>query len=352
VVNNYSRISFNFGPTLLAWMEKHAPNVYQGILEADKQSQATFSGHGSALAQAYNHVILPLANSRDKVTQIVWGIRDFEHRFHRAPEGMWLPETAADIETLEVLAEHDIRFTILAPRQARKAREIDEKKWNDVSGERIDPTRPYVDLLPSGRKIVIFFYDGPVSRAVAFEGLLNRGEAFAERLLGAFSEERAWPQIVHIATDGESYGHHHRHGDMALAFALHTIESQQLARLTNYGEYLEKHPATHEVEIFENSSWSCIHGIERWRSDCGCNSGGHHGWNQGWRAPLRDALDWLRDTLAPACEEKARELFKDLWQVRDEYVRRKAPSRFPLSRTPCGTSTPSAKRSVPLSTRI
>jgi len=321
VVNNYSRISFNFGPTLLAWMEKHAPDVYRGILEADKQSQSTFSGHGSALAQAYNHVILPLANRRDKVTQIVWGIRDFEHRFHRAPEGMWLPETAVDIETLEILAEHDIKFTILAPRQAGKVRRIDEEEWTDVSGERIDPTRPYVHLLPSGRKIVLFFYDGPVSRAVAFDGVLNRGEDFAKRLLGAFSEERAWPQIVHIATDGESYGHHHRHGDMALAFALHTIESQQLARLTNYGEYLEKHPVTYEVEVFENSSWSCIHGIERWRSDCGCNSGGHPGWNQGWRAPLREALDWLRDTLAPNFEEKTGGLLKDSWQARDEYIR-------------------------------
>lgn len=321
LVNNYSRISFNVGPTLLAWMEKQAPDVYRGILEADKQSQSLFSGHGSALAQAYNHMILPLANRRDKVTQIVWGIRDFEHRFGRYPEGLWLPETAVDLETLEILADHDIRFTLLAPRQVKQIRRIGEEPWIDVSGERIDTTMPYVQSLPSGRTITLFFYDGPVSKAVAFEGLLNRGELLAERLVGAFSEERDWPQIVHIATDGESYGHHHRHGDMALAYALHFIESQGLARLTNYGEYLEKHPATHEVEIFENSSWSCVHGIERWRSDCGCNSGGHAGWNQGWRAPLRQALDWLRDTLGPAFEDKAKGLLKDPWQARDEYVR-------------------------------
>jgi len=321
LVNNYSKISFNVGPTLLAWMEKQAPGIYQGILEADKQSQALFSGHGSALAQAYNHMILPLANRRDKVTQIVWGIRDFEHRFGRHPEGLWLPETAVDLETLEILAEHDIRFTLLAPRQAKQVRRIGEEPWCDVSGERIDPTMPYVQSLPSGRKITLFFYDGPVSKAVAFEGLLSRGEVLAGRLLGAFSECREWPQIVHIATDGESYGHHHRHGDMALAYAMHFIETQGLAKLTNYSEYLEKNPPTHEVEIFENSSWSCVHGIERWRSDCGCNSGGHAGWNQGWRAPLREALDWLRDTLAPAFEEKAKGLLKDPWQARDEYIR-------------------------------
>jgi len=319
VVNNFSKISFNVGPTLLTWLQTYAPDVYVSILEADKQSQADFSGHGSALAQAYNHMILPLANRRDKVTQVNWGIRDFEHRFGRHPEGLWLPETAVDLETLEVLADCGIRFTLLSPRQAKQVRRIGEEEWFDVSGERIDPTMPYVLSLPSGREMTLFFYDGPVSSAVAFEGLLNRGESLVERLLGAFSDNRDWPQIVHIATDGESYGHHHRYGDMALAYALHTIESQGFARLTDYGEYLEKHPPSHEVEIFENSSWSCIHGIERWRSDCGCCSGGHPGWNQGWRAPLREALDWLRDTLAPAFEETG--LFKDPWQARDEYIR-------------------------------
>jgi alpha-amylase/alpha-mannosidase (GH57 family) len=321
VVNNYSKISFNFGPTLLAWMEKHAAAVYEGILEADRQSRTLFSGHGSAMAQAYNHMILPLANHRDKVTQIVWGIRDFEHRFSRQPEGMWLPETAVDLETLEIMADHDILFTILAPRQAKQVRRIGEKDWLDIRGERIDPTMPYVQSLPSGRKITLFFYDGPVSKAVAFEGLLSRGESLAQRLLGAFDDSRRRPQLVHIATDGESYGHHHRHGDMALAYALHVIESRGLARPTNYGEYLEKHPPTHEVEIFENSSWSCVHGIERWRSDCGCNSGSHGEWNQGWRAPLREALDLLRDTLAPVFADKARDLLKDPWRARDEYIR-------------------------------
>ncbi len=320
MVNNYSKISFNLGPTLLAWMEKHAADVYAAVLEADRESQRLFSGHGSGLAQAYNHMILPLANHRDKVTQVLWGIRDFEYRFGRHPEGMWLPETAADLETLDILAEQGIGFTILAPRQARQVRQIGEKKWQDVSNERIDPTMPYIQRLPSGRQIVLFFYDGPVSRAVAFEGLLSKGEHLADRLLGAFSEKRDWCQLVHIATDGESYGHHHRHGDMALAYALHYMESNLRARTTNYGEYLEKHSPTHEVEIFENSSWSCVHGVERWRADCGCNSGQHAGWNQGWRGPLREALDWLRDTLAPGFEEKAGKLLNAPWRARDEYV--------------------------------
>ncbi len=320
IVNNYAKISFNFGPTLLAWLEKKAPDVYGAILEADRESQKTFSGHGSALAQAYNHMIFPLANTRDKYTQILWGLRDFEQRFGRKPEGMWLPETAVDLETLDILAEQGIRFTILAPHQASRVRPIGGEKWRGVSGGKIDPTMAYELHLPSGKKITLLFYDGPISRAVAFEGLLKSGESFAQRLLGGFSEKRTWPQIVHIATDGETYGHHHRFGDMALAFALHYIESKRLARLTNYGEYLEKYPPNHEVEIFENTSWSCIHGVERWRGDCGCNSGAHPGWHQSWREPLREALDWLRDRLASEYEEKAGQFFKDPWGARNGYI--------------------------------
>lgn len=321
LANNYAKISFNFGPTLLSWLEEKAPDVYQAILEADRESQKNFSGHGSALAQAYNHMILPLANRRDKYTQALWGIRDFERRFGRKPEGLWLPETAVDLETLDILAELGIRFTILAPHQARHARRIGGRNWRDVSGGRIDPTMAYEQRLPSGRKIALFFYDGPISRAVAFEGLLTKGENFANRLLGAFSEERDRPQLAHIATDGESYGHHHRFGDMALAYALNYIESNKLARLTNYGEYLEKVPPTYQVEIFEKTAWSCFHGLDRWWSDCGCNSGGHPGWNQAWRTPLRDAMDWLRDRLASPFEEKGRLFLKDPWGARDDYIK-------------------------------
>ncbi len=323
IVNNYPRISFNFGPTLLSWLEVKAPGVYRAILAADQESQGLYSGHGSALAQAYNHMILPLANRRDKYTQIIWGIQDFKHRFGRMPEGMWLPEAAVDSESLDIMAAEGIRFTILSPSQARRIRPLTGRGrvWSDVSSEQIDPSRAYRAACHSGRKIDIFFYDGPISRAVAFEGVLIKGEYLADRLVHAFAESRTWPQIVHIATDGETYGHHHRYGDMALAYALDYIESNNLALLTNYGEFLETHPPTHEVQIFENSSWSCVHGVERWRANCGCNSGMRLGWHQEWRAPLRETLDWLRDTLVPTYEQAGSQLFKNPWVARSDYIR-------------------------------
>ncbi len=321
IVNNYAKISFNFGPTLLSWMEIHEPAVYGAILEADKESRENFSGHGSAIAQAYSHMILPLANTRDKRTQVLWGVRDFERRFARKPEGMWLPETAVDLESLDIMAQEGIRYAILEPQQAHRVRKKGSRESQDVTGGRIDPKVPYKLRLPSGRTIAVFFYDGPVSRAVAFERLLNNGEVFANRILGAFPESRGGRnQLVHIATDGESYGHHHTRGEMALSYAIHHIESKGLARITNYGEFLEKHPPTHEVEIYENTSWSCAHGVERWRSDCGCNSGGRPGWNQEWRKPLREALDWLREKLVSEYEERGRSLLRNPWSARDEYI--------------------------------
>lgn len=320
IVSIYARISFNFGPTLLSWMESYAPEIYRSILLADRQSIEWRSGHGNAIAQVYNHMIMPLASLRDKRSQVIWGIRDFERRFGRFPEGMWLAETAVDLETLEVLAEEGIRFTILAPHQADKVRKLGGTKWKNVRGGNIDPSMAYLCRLPSGRKISLFFYDGTISQAVAFEKLLNRGEDFAHRLVSGFSEFREWPQLLHIATDGETYGHHHKYGDMALAYALNYLEENGLARITNYGEFLEKHPPVQEVRIVENTSWSCCHGIERWRSDCGCNSGGNPVWNQAWRAPLRSALDMLRDRLAEGYALKAGEYLRDPWFARDDYI--------------------------------
>ncbi|MCL5022988.1 MAG: DUF3536 domain-containing protein [Nitrospirae bacterium] len=320
IVNNYSRISFNFGPTLLSWMEAHAPEVYAAILAADKQSVEARSGHGNALAQAYNHLIMPLANSRDKRTQVLWAIRDFTRRFRRPPEGMWLPETAVDVETLDILAECGIRFTVLAPHQAARTRKIGEEEWVDANGGQIDPSQAYLCPLPSGRALTLFFYDGPIARAVAFEGLLGSGRDFVNRLVAGFSDVREGAQLVTIATDGESYGHHHKFGDMALAYALNAIESGGETKLTNYGEYLEQNPPLREVQIYENTSWSCVHGIERWRSNCGCNSGGNPAWNQEWRAPLREALDRLRDELSPRYEEKAKQYMRDPWMARDGYI--------------------------------
>jgi len=320
ITNNYSKISFNFGPTLLSWMKDKIPEVHEAIIAADKASQQRYGGHGSALAQVYNHMILPLANERDRYTQVYWGIQDFQSRFGRAPEGMWLSETAADTPTLETLAEQGIRFTILSPFQASRAKEMGKRNSRDVNGGQIDPTCPYLVRLPSGRSISVFFYDGPVSRGIAFEGLLSSGEALASRLMSAFNDRRQQDQLVHIATDGESYGHHHRHGEMALAYALHHIETAKLARLTNYGQYLETHPPTHEAQIHEKSTWVCVHVVGRWMADCGCNSGGRPGWNQGWRTPLRQSLDWLRDELAVRFENKAKQLLRDPWKARNDYI--------------------------------
>ncbi len=304
-VNNYSRMSFDFGPTLLAWMEEKSPAIYQAILASDREASNRFSGHGSALACAYNHIILPLADPRDKVTQIRWGILDFEHRFGRSPEGVWLPETAVDLESLDVAASQGLRFTILAPHQAR--------------GVPPDPSRPYTVRLPSGRPFSIFFYDGPISRAVAYEKLLSDGETFLRRLGGAFLEGRPGPQLIHIATDGETFGHHHKFGDMALAYLLDQSEEQAGARLTNYGEFLERHPPEGEVEIVPNTSWSCSHGVERWRGNCGCRTGSDP--DQSWRALLREGVDWLREQLAPLYEEALSHLLKDPWEARNESIR-------------------------------
>lgn len=320
IVNNYSKISFNFGPTLLSWMEQHDPKTYLSILEADKQSMKYFGGHGSAVAQAHSHLILPLANQRDKETQVIWGIKDFEHRFQRKPEGMWLAETAVDTATLEVLVDHDIKYTILAPRQAQAVRKLDASKWNHIVPTSVDPRKPYWCILPSGRKIALFFYDGNVAQDVAFRKLLDSGKNFAHRLVSTLDEKDLSPQLAHIATDGESYGHHHKKGDMALADCLNYIEKNNIAKLTNYGEYLEKFPPQDEVMIYENSSWSCVHGIERWRSNCGCNTGGEGHWNQEWRAPLRDALDWLQSELLKVYEQEAAKILKDPWAARNDFI--------------------------------
>jgi len=317
IVNNFEKISFNVGPTLMAWLERHASGVYARIIDADRRSVEARGGHGNAIAQVYNHMILPLGSRRDKVTQVRWGMEDFRRRFGREPEGMWLPETAVDTESLETLAEAGIRFTILAPHQAARVRPIGADAWESVDAG-IDPSRAYLWRGPRGLSLALFFYDGPISRAIAFEDALTRGETLVARLLGGFSDARDWPQLVHCATDGESYGHHHKFGEMALAAAIAQLEAAGSAELTNYGAFLVAHPPAHEVEIREDTSWSCGHGVERWRADCGCGIDSRR--RRGWRAPLRDTLDWLRGEIDALFETRAGGWLKDPWQARDSYI--------------------------------
>lgn len=324
IVNNYKYISFNFGPTLLSWLEERAPRVHQALVEADQFSLERL-GHGNAIAQVYNHIIMPLATRRDKLTQIRWGISDFERRFGRRPQGMWLAETAVDLETLECLAEEGIEFTILAPRQALAIRPGPDEPWAEANGE-METRRPYRVALPGGGGINVFFYDASISQAVAFEGLLKDGAFLADRLRGALDEKPSEPQLVSLATDGESYGHHHRFGEMALAYALRLLEEDSSLSLTNYAAFLAEHPATWEAQIRENSSWSCAHGVERWRSDCGCSIDPGSGHNQKWRAPLREGLDQLKQKLDGLFEQQGGELFSDPWAVLDNYA-----GTFPLA---------------------
>jgi len=323
IVNNYARMSFNYGPTLLSWLKENAPRTYRMILDGEQRSRKTFGGHSSAMAQVYNHIIIPLASQRDRVTQIRWGIADYEHHYGTPPEGMWLAETAADTESLELLAQHGVKFTLLAPHQCKRFRPLqdatkDSAGWTDTPGATVDTTRPYVVRFASGVSIAVFFYNGPASRAIAFEGLLNSGENFAARLKAGFKDSTQ-PQLVHVATDGESYGHHHKHGEMALAYTLRLLEADKTVNLANYGSFLDEFQPEYECEIVDDTSWSCAHGVERWRSNCGCN-GGKAGWNQLWRAPLRQALDELRDAVAPLTEQEGGKIFKDVWAARDGYI--------------------------------
>ena len=324
IVNNYSKMSFNFGPTLLSWMEKYAPLSYERIIKADVESRGEHSGHGNAMAQVYNHMIMPLANYRDKVTQTLWGIRDFEYRFGRKPEGIWLAETAIDDETIEVLVDNGIKFTVLSPFQALKFRELNSTQWQDVSWGNIDPARPYRYFCKKNpdKYIDLFFYDGAISKSVAFDELLKDGQKFSNRLQDGISSSRNYKtQLVNIATDGESYGHHTQFGDMALSYLLRYKAEQDGFKITNYGEFLEKFPPKCEVDIKQASSWSCFHGVGRWKEDCGCSTGGHGGWNQKWRKPLREALDFLRDKMIVLFEQEGVKYFnKDVWDVRNAYI--------------------------------
>ncbi len=317
-LNNYEWVSSDWGPTLLQWLEVHATDTYRSVVDADAASSDRFGGHGTAVAHTYNHTILPLSNRRDKRTQIIWGIADFRHRFGREPEGMWLPETAVDLESLELMAEAGIAYTVLSPYQAASV--IDAGAWVDVSDGSIDTRIPHTVQLFGGRSISVFFYNGPLSQEIAFNGLLEDGSILAKRLVQALGEPNGEARLSHVATDGETYGHHHRHGEMALAKAVEDLDADPEVKLTTYGAFLAEHPATKVARIIEDTSWSCAHGVERWRADCGCDTGQHPDWNQQWRTHLRSALDYLRDELIDDFESRGGVLLRDPWAARDAYI--------------------------------
>jgi alpha-amylase/alpha-mannosidase (GH57 family) len=331
IVNNYSKLSFNFGPTLLTWLEDNASFAYQRLQAADHQS-LTHLGHGNAIAQAYNHIILPLANSRDRETEIIWGLKDFEYRFGREAESMWLPETAVNYPTLANLVAHGMKYVILSPYQARRVRLLEGEAWEEVDAQTLDTTQAYRCFLPDSSEdpeesqfIDVFFYDGGVASDLSFGGLLNDSKTFVDRLVKGFRPDLLRPQLLNVATDGENYGHHHMFGELGLAYALEKVIAQEGFILTNYAAFLELAPPLMEVELEvgpkqEGSSWSCAHGVGRWKEDCGCSTGGPPTWNQRWRTPLREAFDFLNDRLAKVYEEMGAQYLKDPWAARNDYI--------------------------------
>ncbi|MDY0092496.1 MAG: DUF3536 domain-containing protein [Candidatus Vecturithrix sp.] len=338
LLNNFAFLNFNIGPTLMSWMEKYYPDTYQRILEADKKSQERNHGHGNAIAQVYNHIIMPLAKTRDQLTQIIWGKREFAYRFQREAESIWLAETAINLETVQCLIEQGMKYVILSPTQAQRVREIGKPEWKDVSNTGIDTTQPYrvflrkeqetfgLDEEPAALKYLdVFFYDGGLSTAISFQHLLRDANTFAHKLYESASKSSASQVLVHVATDGEIYGHHEAYGDMCLSAAFTSRFPALQVEVTNYGRYLELYPPTMEVELKpgendEGTAWSCAHGVGRWYRNCGCSASHNSAWNQEWRTPLRKGFDILRDALAVQFEKIGGQLLHDPWEARNDYI--------------------------------
>jgi len=331
LVNNYRWMSFNFGPTLLEWLDRHDPETLERIREADRLSALDQNGHGNAIAQVYNHTIMPLGTDRDRQTQVEWGIRDFRDRFGRPPEGMWLAETAIDMDSVVALIRAGIRFTILAPTQADRVRPFGADEWKDVSDNTIDPGRAYriYPLDANGEPLCaghldVFFYDGPISSAVGFEHLLRNAGGFLERLKSAWVPDEEHPRLVSVGTDGESYGHHEPFGDMALAYLFDTLVPAEGIVPTNFGQFLAMRPPVEEVRLKnahgEGTAWSCAHGTGRWHRDCGCSTGGGPGWNQAWRTPLRQAMERARHAAEAAWDQLSPSLFRQPWEARVDWI--------------------------------
>lgn len=312
IFDNYRRLNFNVGPTLHAWFERHRPDLARHVVLADRES-------GGAIAQAYSHMIMPLATETDRLTQVKWGLADFAHRYGHKSEGMWLPETAVNVATLETLAACGVAYTILAPHQCASVRAPGGKTTETPGGHGLDVTRPYRVRLPSGKSIVVVFYHGALAQGMAFGGLLESGDRLATALLDSIPDD-AEDRFLVVATDGETFGHHHRFGEMALARALQVIETSGRAENIPIARFIREHPPQWEARVAPNTSWSCAHGIERWRSDCGCHTGGRPGWHQKWRAPLREALDALRDSLDDLYDRDLRKFTDAPWKLRDESI--------------------------------
>lgn len=325
--NNFEYLSFNIGATLMSWIERHDVEVYQRILDADRKSCDRLNGHGNAIAQVYNHIILPLANDRDKRTQIRWGKADFRSHFGRDPEGMWLAETAVDYATIAALIEEEIKFIVLAPSQAQRCRLIPNAEnpspdWHEVGGSQIDPTRPYRCFLkagdPTAPYLDIFFYDGPISRDMGFDNALSSSHNLAGRLGQAVRGDHRPTQLIAVATDGETFGHHKGGTEKCLAYAFREEFPRRGWTVTNFAHYLSLNAPQWEVELKPVTAWSCAHGVDRWQENCGC--GGGDVWHQKWRRPLRDALDWLRDQLVKVYDDEGKKVFSNPWLARDEYI--------------------------------
>lgn len=327
LANNYLHFNFNFGPTLISWLEEHYPFCYARIVEAARLSLES-TGHSNAIAQAYNHMIMPLASFQDRLTQALWGIKDFERRFGFRPEAMWLPETAADDETLRLLVDLEMKYAILSPYQADKVRRHGSSEWEDASRGAIDTTRPYVwhDTLADGsrrkgRSLAVFFYDGELSKAAAFEGLTRDSKTFAERVSACY-RHRQGPELVNMAVDGETFGHHHKFGEMTLAHSfLHELKKHNIETIS-YGRYLDLHPPKDEVMIQpgpdgDGTAWSCAHGVRRWKGGCDCGAEGN---TTDWRLPFRAALNALRDAAAAIYSAEASKFFKAPWDARNDYA--------------------------------
>lgn len=329
IVNNFEYLNFDIGSTLINWLKEYNLETYQRIIDADKRSMELNNGHGNALAQVYNHIIMPLADKKDQITQIRWGIDDFKHHFGRMPEGMWLAETGINLETVKLLIDQGIKFTVLSPFQAEKVKGFFDNNWKDVTDGSIDPTQPYrIYPYDEDRSLFldVFFYDAPISSAVSFEHLLKNSHGFADRLNSSSSLSHGRPALINISTDGESYGHHEPFGDMCLAYFFKVLAPKYNFKVINYANFLNMYSPTKEVVLKTGSdnngtAWSCSHGVGRWKEDCGCSTGAPADWNQKWRKPLREGLNTLRDECWDIYHNIAEEFFQDTLDARNNYYK-------------------------------